>query len=93
MKSKIYWKLISAFVKLSIPANCLMLFFILYIRLNVLSIYNDRIESSISDSYVLYYDEMVFIKDCWQELFYYCFFYIVLCIVLSILFIKSKKEK
>ena len=37
--------------------------------------------------------EMVFIKDCWLELFYYCVFYIVLCIVLSILFIKSKKDK
>lgn len=93
MKVNINWKLIFTVVKLSIPVNCLMLILLLYIRLNMLSIYNDRIESQGSESYVLNYDEMVFIKDCWLELFYYCVFYIVLCIVLSILFIKSKKDK
>lgn len=71
------------FVLINIPINIIFLGLVSYIRINCLSIFHDRFESPILDSYVLNYDELVFILDCWSELFYICVISIVLCIIYS----------
>lgn len=69
------------FVLISIPANIMFLFLVIYIKYNCLSIFHDRFETPILDSYELNYDELVFILDVWSELLHICLIYIVLCII------------
>ena len=91
-KSKLN-KITIIMMKLVVVFNVLILLLLIYEWANCSDIFHDQFESPISETYILTYDALTFMRDAWLELFYTTMFCVILYTICSLFFLYTREKE
>lgn len=80
-------------MKLVVVINVLILLLLIYEWANCSDIFHDQFESPISETYILSYDTLTFMRDVWLEQIYTSMLCVILYTICSLFFLYTREKE